>query len=96
MSSVPGHLFQGRYKAILVEMDENAKELSSLYLCRKHSGEKLGTIGPQFGIGDAAVAQSCKRFKLKLENDRKLREKIERFEKMVLLANVETFLFSNT
>jgi N12 class adenine-specific DNA methylase len=47
-------------------------------------------IGAQFGIGDAAVARSCKRFKLKLEKDRKLWEKIARFEKMVLLANVET------
>jgi hypothetical protein len=35
-----------------------------LYLCRKHSGEKLRTIG----------AQSCKRFNLKLEKDGKLKE----------------------
>jgi REP-associated tyrosine transposase len=52
-----------------------------LYFCRKHTGEKLKTIGEQFGVGDAAVAQSCKRFKLKLENDRKLRKKVERTEK---------------
>jgi chromosomal replication initiation ATPase DnaA len=56
-----------------------------LYLCRKHTGEKLRTIGAQFGIADAAVAQSCKRFNLKLEKDRKLKERIERFEKRVLL-----------
>jgi putative transposase len=56
-----------------------------LYLCRKHSGEKLRTIGAQFRIGDAAVAQSCKRFMLKLEKDRKLREKMERFEKKILV-----------
>jgi putative transposase len=56
-----------------------------LYLCRKHSGEKLRTIGAQFGIGDAAVAQSCKRFMLKLEKDRKLREKMERFEKKIFV-----------
>lgn len=60
-----------------------------LYLCRKHTGEKLRTIGAQFGIGDAAVAQSCKRFNLKLEKDRKLRERIERFRKRVLLSDVE-------
>ena len=51
-----------------------------LYLCRKHTGEKLRTIGAQFGIRDAAVTQACKRFKLKLEKDRKLRKKIEQFE----------------
>lgn len=56
-----------------------------LYLCRKHTGEKLRTIGAQFGIGDAAVAQACKRFKLKLEKDRKLSKKIEQFEKRLFL-----------
>jgi len=61
-----------------------------LYLCRKHTGKKLKTIGGQFGIGDAAVAQSCKRFKLKLEKDRKLREKMEQLEKKFLVLNVET------
>ena len=56
-----------------------------LYLCRKHTGEKLRTIGAQFGIGDAAVTQACKRFKLKLEKDKKLRKKIEQFEKKLFL-----------
>ncbi|MFC1816595.1 transposase [Thermodesulfobacteriota bacterium] len=56
-----------------------------LYLCRKHTGERLRTIGAQFGIGDAAVTQACKRFKLKLEKDRKLRKKIEQFEKKLFL-----------
>ena len=46
-----------------------------LYLCRKHTVERLRTLGAQFGIGDAAVAQACKRFKLKLEKDRRLRGK---------------------
>ena len=56
-----------------------------LYLCRKHTGEKLRTIGAQFGIGDAAVTQACKRFKLRLEKDRKLSKKIEQFEKKLFL-----------
>jgi chromosomal replication initiation ATPase DnaA len=66
-----------------------------LYLCRKHSGEKLRTIGAQFGIGDAAVAQSCKRFSLKLKKDRKLREKMERFEERVFcqMLRPDPFLF---
>jgi hypothetical protein len=61
-----------------------------LYLCRKHTSEKLKTIGEQFGIGDAAVPQSYKRFKLKLEKSRNLRKKIEWLEKRVVLSNVET------
>jgi hypothetical protein len=63
-----------------------------LYLCGKHSCEKLRTIGAQFGIGDSAVAQSCKRFNLKLEKDGKQKEKIQRFEKRVLLSNVDGLL----
>jgi REP element-mobilizing transposase RayT len=61
-----------------------------LYLCRKHTSEKLKTIGEQFGIGDAAVAQSFKRFKLRLEKNKNLRGKMERLEKRIILSNVET------
>ena len=61
-----------------------------LYLCRKHTSEKLKTIGEQFGIGDAAVAQSCKRFKMKLEKNKNLRKKMEQLEKRIILSNVET------
>lgn len=70
--------------------DPTAARNIKLHLCRKHTGEKLGIIGAQFKIGDAAVAQACKRFKLKLEEDRKLRKKLERFEKKLLLSGVET------
>ena len=56
-----------------------------LYLRRKHTSEKIGTIGAQFGIGDAAVAQACKRLKLKLEKDSNLRKKIEQFEKSLFM-----------
>jgi len=45
-----------------------------LHLCRKHTSEKLRTIGAQFGIGDAAVAQAYKRFKSKLEKNWKLKK----------------------
>ena len=62
----------------------------SIYLCRKHTGEKLRTIGDQFGISDAAVSQVCKRFKTRIENDRKLRKKTENLEKRIRMSNVET------
>jgi hypothetical protein len=61
--------------------DPAAARNIKLYLCRKHTGERLRPIGARFGIGDAAVAQACKRFQRKLEKDRKLRAKMERFEK---------------
>jgi chromosomal replication initiation ATPase DnaA len=61
-----------------------------LYLCRKHTSEKLKTLDEQFGIGDAAVAQSYKRFKLKFEKNKNLRKSIERVEERIILSNVET------
>jgi chromosomal replication initiation ATPase DnaA len=80
-------------KAVFKSIRDRQKFLAArnikLYLCRKHTGERLRTLGAQFGIGDAAVAQACKRFRLKLEKDRKLRGKIERFEKRLFLSNVE-------
>ncbi len=62
----------------------------SLYLCRKHTGEKLKAIGAQFGIGDSAVAQSFKRFNLRLEKDIQLRKRVEQIESRVFLLNAET------
>jgi chromosomal replication initiation ATPase DnaA len=80
-------------KAIFKSIRDRQKSLAArnieLYLCLKHAGERLRTLGAQFGIGDASVAQACKRFKLKLEKDRRLRGKIERFEKRLFLSNVE-------
>ena len=32
-----------------------------LYLCRKHTGEKLKTIGEHFGIGESGVSQAYRR-----------------------------------
>jgi hypothetical protein len=65
-----------------------------LYLCRNHSAERPRTIGAQSGAGDAAVAQSCKRFNInKTWKRHKTEEKMERFEKRVFLSNVETWPF---
>ena len=46
-----------------------------LHLCRKQTDERLKTIGEAFGIVDAAVVQSFKWVKLKLEKYKKLRKK---------------------
>lgn len=73
----------------LVEASEFGKDPVSsrnvkIYLCRKHTGEKLKTIGAPFGIGDSAVSQACKRLEAKMEKDKNLRKKIERIEKKLL------------
>ena len=62
---------------------------ASIYLCRKHTGEKLRTIGQQFGISDAAVSQVCKRFAARIESDRSLGGKISELEKRLKMLKVE-------
>jgi REP-associated tyrosine transposase len=54
-----------------------------IYFCWKLTGEKLKTIGDRFGISDAAVSQVCKRLKIRMGNDRKLRKRIETIEKKI-------------
>jgi REP element-mobilizing transposase RayT len=63
---------------------------ASIYLCRKHTGEKLNAIGRQFGISDSAVSQACKRFKTKMDDDKELKKQIESIEKKIRLSKVET------
>jgi len=62
----------------------------SIYLCRKYTGAKLSSIGDQFEMRDAAISQAYKRFKNRIENDNKLRERVEQAEKKIRMSNVET------
>jgi REP element-mobilizing transposase RayT len=61
-----------------------------IYLCRKHTGQKLRKIGQQFGISDAAVSQVCKRFKARIKSDRKLQKEIAGLEEKIKSLKVET------
>jgi hypothetical protein len=72
-----GHLFQGHYKAILVDIDE-------------YTGKKLKEIGLQFGIGESGVSQSCKRVAQKIEKDKKLKKEIGRLEKKINMSRMKT------
>ncbi len=55
-----GYLFQGRYKSILVDMDQYAKGLS-----------RYIHLNP---VRENAVSQLCKRFGSKIEQDRQLKK----------------------
>jgi hypothetical protein len=59
----------------------------NIYLFRKYAGEKLKTLGNQFGISDATASQVCKRLKIRIENDRKLRKKIENVEERIRMSH---------
>ncbi len=57
----------------------------TIFLCHKHTGEKLRTIGEQFGIGDSAVSQVCKRVRSRIDQDKRLKNKIRLLEKKILV-----------
>lgn len=69
--------------------DAGISKSVSIYLCRKHTGEKLKTIGNRFGISDSAVSQACKRFKTRIQNDRKLKKKVEAVDNKLKTLKVE-------
>ena len=74
-------------KAILEE-DVALSRKATLYLCHRYSRKTLKEIGSYFGIGESAVSQASHRFKLTLDNDRKLRKKINYISKRLNLCNV--------
>jgi REP element-mobilizing transposase RayT len=68
--------------------DTALSKKATLYLCHRYSGRTLKEIGNYFGIGESSVSQASRRFKLTLDNDRKLRRKIQHISKRLKLSNV--------
>ncbi len=48
-------------------------------------------IGLHFGIGESGVSQACRRLAHKIEKDKKLKNKIERLEKIINLSRMKTW-----
>jgi putative transposase len=61
------------------EVDHAIKDKDALsrsmkiYLCHRHTGEKLDEIGRHFGIGGSGVCQAARRIAEKIEKDQKLK-----------------------
>ncbi len=70
---------------VVMEEDTALSRKASLYLCHRYSRRTLKEIGSYFGIGESAVSQASHRFKLTLDNDRKLRKKINSISKRLNL-----------
>lgn len=66
------------------------KRNAGIFICRRHTGEKLHAIGKRFGISDAAVSQACKRFEARMEGDQNLRKDIMALEEKIRMLKVET------
>ena len=59
-----------------------------IYVCHRYSGLRLREIGEYFGIGESGVTQASKRFRVEVENDKKLAVKIETIRTKLGLSNV--------
>ena len=74
-------------KGALMESPAQTRN-ACIYLGRKHTGQKLRTIGQRFGISDAAVSQACKRFKGRMQSDSKLRKEMAGLEDKIRALKV--------
>lgn len=52
-----------------------------MFLCQRHTGEKLKNIGACFGVGESAVSQAGRRVRGKMKTDKGLERKIAKIEK---------------
>jgi len=101
-----GHLFQGRYKAILVDADEYAKELSRYihlnpvrakmvertegYQWSRYTSEPLKKIGRQFKVSESAVSHAVRRVSKTIATDKKVSKKVDNIIGKLKLSRFKT------
>ena len=64
-------------KTIIEENKKLARQVS-IHICHKYSGVRLREIGGLFDVRETAIAEASRRFSLKIGEDKKLRELVER------------------
>jgi hypothetical protein len=62
---------------MIVENEKLARRVS-IHICHKYSGAKLREIGSLFDVRETAITESSRRFLLRMEEDKKLREVVSR------------------
>ncbi len=70
--------------------DPTLARILKIYLCRKHTGEKLKAIGANFGISESAVSHACKRATDRIRRNSKLRKKIDKMNKKLNHSRFKT------
>ena len=61
-----------------------------MYLCQKHTAEKLKVLGRHFGIGESGVSQASRRVSQWMGKDKNLRREIEKLETGIRLSRMKT------
>ena len=60
------------------------------YLCHRYTGERLRTIGTQFGISESAVSHAVRRVAKQIEKDKKFRKRIDKLINKLKLSRFKT------
>lgn len=61
-----------------------------MFLCHKYTEMKLRELGSHFGISESGICQASRRVSLRMEKDRKLRDRVEKLEKRIRLSRMKT------
>jgi hypothetical protein len=61
---------------ILISGNDKLVRNASIHICHKYSGVKLKEIGQYFSVRESAITEASRRFQLKMEKDKELREMV--------------------
>jgi len=64
------------------------------YLCHRYTSERLKTIGKQFSVSESAVSHAVRRIATIIENDKKVRKKVDKLVNKLTLSIFKTPLGS--
>lgn len=67
----------------VINSDEKLARQACMYLCHRHSGEKLRAIGELFGVRESAVTEASRLFPRKMQKDETLGEVIDRIKEIL-------------
>ena len=70
--------------------DSTSSRNLKIYLSQKLTGERLKTIGSHFGISESAVSHASRRAKSQIDQDRKLKKKIQKIEQKLRDSKFKT------
>jgi putative transposase len=63
---------------------------AKIYLCKKHSGQRLKKIGAGFSISESGVCQASRRFEERINQDRGLEMEVKKIENKLIQSRVKT------
>ena len=88
----PKASMQDIFAAVNKSFSNNAKLARNvnMYLCQKHTGEKLKDIGKHFGISESGVSQAGRRVRTWMEKNKNMRREIGKLEKRINPSRMKT------